>query len=163
MTGLRASGKTSLAHALCEALQTQGRHAFVLGGDELRRGLCHDFGLSDVDRRENIRRAGEVSRLMFDVGLNIVCAFVSPFAADRNRVRALFPAGRFVEVHLSTQVEECARRDPKGLYARAHAVKITGLTGWDAPYESPQAAEWVFDTPGSHHCRYGVCLAGRCN
>jgi adenylylsulfate kinase len=104
MTGLPAAGKTSLAHALCEALQTEGRLAFVLDGDELRRGLCSNLGLSDVDRRENIRRASEVARLMFDAGLNVVCAFVFPFAADRDRVRALFPSGRFIEVHLSTQV-----------------------------------------------------------
>jgi adenylylsulfate kinase len=146
ITGLPAAGKTSLANALCAALQTQGRRAFVLDGDELRRGLCNDLGLSDVDRSENVRRAGEVARLMFDAGLNVICAFVSPFATDRDRVRALFPAGQFIEVYLSTQINECIRRDPKGLYTKARAGKITGLTGWDAPYESPQAAEWVFDT-----------------
>lgn len=146
ITGLPAAGKTSLARALCESLHLQGQAACVLDGDELRRGLCADLGLSDLDRRENIRRAGEVARLMFGAGLNVACAFVSPFAADRDRVRALFPVGRFVEVHLSTGLEECARRDPKGLYARARAGQITGLTGWDAPYEPPSAAEWVFDT-----------------
>ena len=146
ITGLPAAGKTSLARALCEALQQQGRMACVLDGDELRRGLCADLGLSEADRRENIRRAGEVARLMFDVGLNVACAFVSPFAADRAQVRDLFPSDCFVEVHLSTPLTECARRDPKGLYARARSGDITGLTGWDAPYEPPQAAEWTFDT-----------------
>ena len=146
MTGLPAAGKTSLARALCETLQQQGQMACVLDGDELRRGLCADLGLSEADRRENIRRAGEVARLMFDAGLNVACAFVSPFAADRARVRALFPADRFIEVHLSTPLTECARRDPKGLYARARDGHLTGLTGWDAPYEPPPAAEWTFDT-----------------
>lgn len=146
LTGLPAAGKTSLARALCSALQAQHHSACVLDGDELRRGLCSDLGLSDADRSENIRRAGEVARLMFDAGLHVACAFVSPFAADRERVRALFAPGRFVEVYLSTSVDECARRDPKGLYARARAGQITGLTGWDAPYEVPQAAQWVFDT-----------------
>lgn len=146
ITGLPAAGKTSLANALCDALKNQGKRVIVLDGDELRRGLCKDLGLSDVDRSENIRRAGEVARLMFDAGLNVVCAFVSPFASDRDRVRALFPAGQFTEIYLSTHIDECVRRDPKGLYSRARAGKISGLTGWDAPYESPQAAEWVFDT-----------------
>lgn len=146
MTGLPAAGKTSLARALCETLQQQGQTACVLDGDELRRGLCADLGLSEADRRENIRRAGEVARLMFDAGLNVACAFVSPFKADRTRVRALFPADRFVEVYLSTSLTECAHRDPKGLYARARAGDLTGLTGWDAPYEPPLAAEWTFDT-----------------
>jgi adenylyl-sulfate kinase len=146
LTGLPAAGKTSLARALCEALQASGAPAFVLDGDELRRGLCADLGLSEADRRENIRRAGAVARLMFDAGLNVACAFVSPFAQDRAVVRALFPAQRFVEVHLSTSLQECARRDPKGLYARARSGELRGLTGYDAPYESPQAAEFVFDT-----------------
>lgn len=146
MTGLPAAGKTSLARALCEALQKQGKMACVLDGDELRRGLCADLDLTEADRRENIRRAGEVARLMFDAGLNVACAFVSPFAADRARVRALFPPDRFIEVHLSTPLPECARRDPKGLYALARTGHLTGLTGWDAPYELPQAAEWTFDT-----------------
>lgn len=146
MTGLPAAGKTTLARALCTALEAQGKRAIVLDGDELRRGLCSDLGLSDEDRRENIRRAGELARLLFDAGLNVACAFVSPFQSERERVRALFPIGRFIEVHLSTHVQECARRDPKGLYARARSGQISGLTGWDAPYETPQAAEWVFDT-----------------
>ena len=110
ITGLPASGKTSLARALCAALQGHGSMACVLDGDELRRGLCSDLGMSDTDRGENIRRAGEVARLMWAAGLNVVCAFVSPIAVDRERVRALFIADRFVEVHLSTSLQECARR-----------------------------------------------------
>jgi adenylylsulfate kinase len=146
ITGLPAAGKTTLAHALVQALQAQGHAACVLDGDELRRGLCSDLGLSDADRSENIRRAGEVARLMVQAGLSVACAFVSPFAADRQRVRALFAPGQFVEVFLSTPLEECARRDPKGLYAKARAGQIQGLTGWDGPYERPTAPEFALDT-----------------
>ncbi|HZV64279.1 MAG TPA: adenylyl-sulfate kinase [Telluria sp.] len=146
ITGLPAAGKSTLAHALLAALRQRGTAAVVLDGDELRRGLCADLGLSDADRHENIRRAGEVARLMADAGLLVICAFVSPFTADRARVRHLFPAGRFAEVYLSTSLASCAARDPKGLYARARAGTLTGLTGWDAPYEMPLLPEFVFDT-----------------
>lgn len=146
ITGLSGSGKSSLARALSDALKAQEIAAVVLDGDELRRGLCSDLGLSDADRRENIRRAGEVARLMYDTGLVVICAFISPFAADRERARGLFPAGRFAEVYLSTPLEVCMQRDPKGLYARARAGAISGLTGWDAPYEVPQIPAFTFDT-----------------
>lgn len=146
ITGLPASGKTTLARALAATLESTGRTACVLDGDELRQGLCADLGLSDADRSENIRRAGEVARLMMNAGLDVVCAFVSPFAADRKRARARIPAGRFIEIHLSTPLEECTRRDPKGLYARARAGEISGLTGWDGAYECPDAPEFRFDT-----------------
>lgn len=146
ITGLPAAGKTTLAGALADALNQAGGRACVLDGDELRKGLCSDLGLSAADRAENIRRAGEVARLMARNGLTVVCAFVSPFEADRQRVRALFAPGEFHEVHLSTSVEECARRDPKGLYARARAGLITGLTGLDGTYEVPRAPESQYDT-----------------
>jgi len=146
ITGLPAAGKTSLAQALSQALSLSGRASYVLDGDDLRRGLCSDLGLSAADRSENIRRAGEVARLMADAGVNVVCAFVSPFAADRQRVRALFEPAQFIEIFLSTSVDECARRDPKGLYAKAKAGQITGLTGWDATYERPSSPEFTFDT-----------------
>ena len=146
VTGLPAAGKTTLALGLVQALKDAGRQAFALDGDELRRGLCADLGLSKVDRSENIRRAGEVARLMAHAGITVVCAFVSPFEADRQRVRALFGPSQFVEVFLSTSVTECARRDPKGLYAKAKAGQITGLTGWDGPYERPTHPEYIFDT-----------------
>lgn len=146
ITGLSGAGKSTLAQALCAALRARGTPAAVLDGDELRRGLCADLGMSDADRHENIRRAGEVARLLADAGLVAICAFVSPFAADRERVRRLFPAGQFAEVYLSTSLETCAARDPKGLYAKARAGLLTGLTGWDAPYEPPPDAEFVFDT-----------------
>lgn len=146
ITGLPAAGKTTLARALADALKASGRPVFVLDGDELRQGLCADLGLSDADRSENIRRAGEVARLMEKAGITVVCAFVSPFEADRQRVRSLFQQGQFAEVHLNTPLDECIRRDPKGLYAKARAGTITGLTGWDAPYEAPVHPEFIFNT-----------------
>ena len=146
ITGLPASGKTTLAQALVKALHAGGRHAYLLDGDELRQGLCADLGMSQADRRENIRRAGEVARLLARAGVTVVCAFISPYAADRRQVRALFAPGQFIEIHLSTALEECVRRDPKGLYARAKAGEIHGLTGWDAPYEPPLTPEFRFDT-----------------
>lgn len=146
ITGLPASGKTSLARALAENIQQEGQCAFVLDGDELRKGLCADLGLSDADRSENIRRAGEVAHLMVQAGVTVCCAFVSPFHADRERVRALFDPARFSEIHLDTPLEECIRRDPKGLYARARAGSLSGLTGWDAPYEVPLNPHWRLNT-----------------
>lgn len=146
ITGLPAAGKTTLAQALAVALQEAGRRVSVLDGDELRKGLCADLGLSDADRSENIRRAGEVARLMVKAGVTVVCAFVSPFETDRQRVRSLFRAGQFTMIHLNTPLEECARRDPKGLYAKARSGAITGLTGWDAPYEAPRQPEFIFNT-----------------
>lgn len=146
ITGLPAAGKTTLAKALADALQEAGHRVFVLDGDELRKGLCADLGLSAADRSENIRRAGEVARLMVKAGIDVVCAFVSPFEADRQRVRALFRAGQFTEIHLNTPLAECVRRDPKGLYAKARTGALTGLTGWDAPYEAPRQPEFIFNT-----------------
>lgn len=162
ITGLPAAGKTTLARAWAGALREAGVAATVLDGDELRRGLCADLGLSDTERSENIRRAGEVARLMVNAGLWVVCAFVSPFATDRQRVRALFEPGQFIEIHLSTPVDECARRDPKGLYARARAGQLSGLTGWDAPYEAPGAPEFVFDTQGMGVDHIVQCLSKAC-
>lgn len=146
ITGLPAAGKTSLAQALVRALHDSGRLAFALDGDDLRKGLCSDLGHSTADRSENIRRAGEVARLMANAGFTVVCAFVSPFTTDRQRVRTLFEPSQFVEIFLNTSVQECARRDPKGLYAQAKAGRITGLTGWDGPYERPTNPEYEFDT-----------------
>lgn len=149
ITGLPAAGKTTLGRALQQRLQEAGASACLLDGDELRKGLCSDLGLSDQDRSENIRRAGEVARLMVDAGVHVICALVSPFATDRYRVRRLFALGRFTEIHLATPLQVCAERDPKGLYARARRGEITGLTGFDAPYEAPDNPEHTFDT--SHH------------
>lgn len=146
LTGLPASGKSTLARALEAQLLEQGMRVSRLDGDELRRGLCADLGMDRASRSENIRRAGEVARLMHAAGLSVICAFVSPFATDRQRVRRLFPPKHFSEVHLATPLEECIRRDPKDLYGRAQRGELSGLTGWDAPYEAPEAAEFTFDT-----------------
>lgn len=146
ITGLSGAGKTTLALALHARLREQGVTAVVLDGDELRRGLCSDLGMLDADRRENIRRAGEVARLLANAGQVAICAFVSPFAADRDRVRSLFSAGRYAEVYLSTSLATCAARDAKGLYAKARAGALSGLTGWDAPYDAPVKPEFEFDT-----------------
>lgn len=146
ITGLSGAGKSTLAQALFAEMQQRGTRAFVLDGDDLRQGLCADLGFSDADRHENIRRAGEVARLMYDAGLVVICAFVSPFAADRDRVRRLFPDGRFIEIYLSTPVATCAARDPKGLYARAETDAALGLTGVQAPYERPAEPELTLDT-----------------
>jgi adenylylsulfate kinase len=146
LTGLPASGKTTLARALVAQLQAQGLQAICLDGDELRKGLCSDLGFDAASRKENLRRAGEVARLLHGAGLSVVGAFVSPFSADRAQVRQLFAPPHFSEVHLSTPVEECMRRDPKGLYAKAKRGELSGLTGWDAPYEPPTAAEFTFNS-----------------
>ena len=146
ITGLSGACKSTLAQALAVALRERAMPVVVLDGDELRRGLCADLGLSDADRHENIRRAGAVAELMFAAGLTVICAFISPFAADRAIARSRFPVGRFVEIYLSTALATCAARDPKGLYAKARAGTISGLTGWDAPYEAPAAPEFNFDT-----------------
>lgn len=146
LTGLPAAGKTTLARGLEQRIKAVGQGAVVLDGDELRRGLCADLGMDDQGRRENIRRAGEVAALLHRAGVHVICAFVSPFAEDRRRVRDMFAAGQFSEVHLSTSLKECMRRDPKGLYDRALRGELYNLTGWDAPFEVPEHAEFTFDS-----------------
>jgi adenylyl-sulfate kinase len=146
LTGLSGSGKSTLASAL-ELRLTEGGHAcYRLDGDNLRHGLNRDLGFSPEDRRENIRRAAEVARLMNDAGLVVVTAFISPYREDRVVAREIIGAGRFVEVYLSASLATCEARDPKGLYARARRGELAGFTGIDAPYEAPQAADIVIDT-----------------
>jgi len=139
MTGLPASGKSTIAVAAEAALIAAGRAAYLLDGDNLRHGLNADLGFSDSDRSENMRRVAEVARLLADAGLVVLVSLVSPFVVDRERARALHAADDlpFLEVFVDTPVEECQRRDPKGLYARARAGEIEGMTGLDAPYERP--------------------------
>lgn len=145
-TGLSGSGKSTLAFALEEALIAQGVAAYVLDGDNMRFGLNRDLGFSPEDRTENIRRIGEVCRLFQDAGLIVLTAFVSPYEADRNAVRALHPEGSFVEVFVDTPLEVCEARDVKGLYAKARAGEIPEFTGVSAPYEPPSAPEITIDT-----------------
>ena len=146
LTGLPGAGKTTIAQAVTQALREGGHLAVVLDGDDLRQGLCADLGFSPADRIENIRRAGEVARVLFDQGAIVMCAFVSPYRSSRDRVRAMFPPGRFIEVFVQADLETCRARDPKGLYARARDGQLAGLTGVSAPYEDPENPELLIDT-----------------
>ena len=120
----------------------------LLDGDNVRHGLNRDLGFTEADRVENIRRAGEVAKLMVDSGLIVICSFISPYRAEREMVRALVGDGEFIEVFVDTPIEECVRRDPKGLYSKAKAGKIKNFTGIDAPYEAPEQPEIRLDTVG---------------
>jgi adenylyl-sulfate kinase len=142
-TGLSGSGKSTIAVAVEAALVEQRRHAYLLDGDNLRHGLNGNLGFSAEDRTENVRRVGEVARLLADAGTVALVSLVSPYAADRDRARKVHAeAGlRFVEVYVNTPLEECERRDPKGLYAKARAGELKGMTGIDDPYEPPERPE----------------------
>ncbi len=140
-TGLSASGKSTIAGALEQILTRQGYHTYLLDGDNVRHGLCRDLGFADADRQENIRRVGEVAKLMADAGLIVLAAFISPFRADRRLVREILPEGQFVEVFVDTPLAVCRARDPKGLYARAERGEIRQFTGIDSPYETPERPE----------------------
>ncbi|HSM36945.1 MAG TPA: sulfate adenylyltransferase subunit CysN [Longimicrobiales bacterium] len=145
-TGLSGSGKSTLARAVEQRLFEAHCQTVLLDGDRVRHGLSGDLGFSPEDRAENIRRVAEVARLFFEQGSIALCTFVSPYARDRARARALVPEGRFFEVFVRCDIDECRRRDPKGLYARADRGEIDGLTGVSAPYEAPDAPELVADT-----------------
>ena len=145
-TGLSGSGKSTIANALEQKLCLLGKHTMLLDGDNVRHGLNRDLGFTDVDRVENIRRIGEVVRLMMDAGLIVVTAFISPYQAEREMVRALLPEGDFIEVYVSTSLEECERRDVKGLYKRARSGEIPNFTGINAPYEAPESPTLMIDT-----------------
>ena len=146
LTGLSGSGKSTIANALESRLNSMGKHTLLLDGDNVRHGLNKDLGFTDPDRIENIRRIGEVAKLMADAGLIVITAFISPFRAERDMVRALFTGGEFVEVYVNTAVDECERRDPKGLYKKAKAGLIPNFTGINSPYEEPVAPEFIVDT-----------------
>ena len=140
-TGLSGSGKSTIANIVERELHARGAHTYMLDGDNVRHGLNADLGFTDADRVENIRRVGEVAKLFVDAGLIVICSFISPFRAERRMVRELVEAGEFLEVFVDTPLEECMRRDPKGLYARAREGKIKNFTGIDSPYEPPEAPE----------------------
>ncbi len=146
LTGLSGSGKSTIAAEVERTLLTRGVHTYVLDGDNVRHGLNADLGFSDEDRNENIRRIGEVTKLFVDAGMVVLTAFISPFREDRDRVRSLLSPGEFFEVYTKCSLEVCEDRDPKGLYAKARAGKISDFTGIDSPYEEPLNPELVLDT-----------------
>lgn len=136
-TGLSGAGKSTIAGALEQRLAQLGFHTYLLDGDNVRHGLCSDLGFSEQDRRENIRRIGELAKLMADAGLIVLSAFISPHRAERQLVRDLLPQGEFIEVFVNTDLDICEQRDPKGLYKKARAGEIANFTGIDSEYEQP--------------------------
>ena len=145
-TGLSGSGKSTIANLLDKRLHAEGRHTYILDGDNVRHGLNRDLGFTDADRVENIRRVAEVSRLMVDAGLIVLVSFISPFRAERRLARDLLGEGEFVEVHVDTPLAEAERRDVKGLYKKARAGELKNFTGIDSPYEAPEHPEIRVDT-----------------
>ncbi|MDV3457486.1 sulfate adenylyltransferase subunit CysN [Sphingomonas sp. HF-S4] len=145
-TGLSGSGKSTIANLVEKKLHAMGKHSFLLDGDNVRHGLNRDLGFSDADRVENIRRVGEVARLMTDAGLIVLTAFISPFRAEREMVRAMLPDGDFFEIFIDTPIAEAEKRDPKGLYRKARAGEIANFTGISSPYEAPERPDIRIDT-----------------
>jgi bifunctional enzyme CysN/CysC len=148
-TGLSGAGKSTIANIVDQKLFAMSRHTMLLDGDNMRCGLNRDLGFAEADRVENIRRAGEVAKLMVDSGLIVICSFISPYRAERDMVRNLVGEGEFIEIYVDTPIDECKRRDPKGLYFKAKAGKIKNLTGIDAPYEAPSSPDIHLKTVGS--------------
>lgn len=146
MTGLSASGKSTIAYTLEHALVQRGHLCYVLDGDNIRHGLNKNLGFSAEDRQENIRRIAEVGKLFVDAGIITITAFISPYRGDRDAARATLGQGNFFEVFCDTPIDVCEKRDPKGLYKKARAGEIKGFTGIDDPYEAPLKPELVIDT-----------------
>ena len=145
-TGLSGAGKSTLAHAVEEELHRRGCRTFVLDGDNVRHGLCGDLGFSNEDRIENIRRIGEIAKLFMEAGVIVLTAFISPFRADRERVRGMVEHGDFIEIHCDSLLEVCESRDVKGMYKKARAGQIAEFTGISSPYEAPENPELVVET-----------------
>ncbi len=145
-TGLSGSGKSTLAHALEEKLHQMGCRTYVLDGDNVRHGLCGDLGFTEADRKENIRRIGEVAKLLMEAGIIVLTAFISPYRADRQRVRGLMGHGEFLEVYCACPLAVCEQRDVKGLYKKARAGEVKNFTGINSPYETPEKPELTIDT-----------------
>jgi bifunctional enzyme CysN/CysC len=145
-TGLSGAGKSTIANLVEKKLAARGRHTFLLDGDNIRHGLNRDLGFTEADRIENIRRVGEVAKLMADAGLIVLTAFISPFRAERHMVRRMLPEGEFIEVFVDTPLEEAEKRDAKGLYAKARGGELKNFTGIDSPYEEPESPEIRIDT-----------------
>lgn len=148
LTGLSASGKSTIANRLDAKLYGRQKHVYVLDGDNIRHGLNRDLGFSAADRSENIRRVAEVARLIVDAGLIVIVSFISPFRAERQYARSLFAPGEFHEVYIATPFAECERRDPKGLYSRARRGEVKEFTGIDSAYEVPEKPEIMVSTVG---------------
>jgi adenylylsulfate kinase len=148
LTGLSGSGKSTIAVDLEKRLWERGIRAYILDGDNIRHGLNKNLGFSPADRTENIRRIGEVAKLFTEAGVMALTAFISPYRADRDQVRAIMTAGDFVEVHVDCPVEVCEQRDVKGLYKKARAGEIKEFTGISAPYEAPEKPELTINTAG---------------
>lgn len=144
LTGLPGAGKSTISTLVAELLETSGQATYILDGDKLRTGLNADLGFEREDREENVRRVGEVARLFADAGLVVVVALISPYATDRDRVRAVHEAANtpFFEVHIATPLEICQERDPKGLYAKSQKGEVKGLTGIDDPYDVPESPDF---------------------
>jgi bifunctional enzyme CysN/CysC len=140
-TGLSGSGKSTIANLVEGALFAQGRHTYLLDGDNVRHGLNRDLGFTDVDRVENIRRVAEAARLFVDAGLIVLVSFISPFRSERRMARELLGSGEFIEVFVDTPIDVCMERDPKGLYRKARDGEIKNFTGIDSPYEAPESAD----------------------
>jgi adenylyl-sulfate kinase len=145
-TGLSGAGKSTLGNRLDQTLHAHGLHSYLLDGDRLRRGLCQDLGMSEEARHENVRRIGEVAKLMVDAGLIVIVSAISPYRQDRDACREHFAEGQFIEVHVSTPLSECMRRDAKGLYQAVREGRIKNFTGIDSPYEAPLFPEFSVDT-----------------
>jgi len=145
-TGLPSSGKSTITHAIEERLHQMGCHTFVFDGDNVRHGLCSDLGFSREERKENIRRIGEMVKLFIDAGIIALTAFVSPFRADRERVRNIVGEKDFIEIYCKCSVEVCEKRDPKGHYKKARDGEIKEFTGISSPYEEPLSPDLVLDT-----------------
>ncbi|WP_309566983.1 adenylyl-sulfate kinase [Methylobacillus flagellatus] len=137
-TGLSGAGKSTLANELEKKLHAQGKHTYILDGDNVRKGLNKDLGFSEEDRAENIRRVAEVAKLMMDAGLIVMAAFISPFRAERQMAREIIGEENFIEVFVNTPLEVCEQRDPKGLYKKARGGQLLHMTGINSPYESPE-------------------------
>jgi len=148
-TGLSGSGKSTLAHSIEEKLHQMNCKTFVFDGDNVRHGLCSDLGFSDNDRKENLRRIGEMVKLFLDAGTISLTAFISPFKEDRDKIRSMVPDGDFVEIYCRCPIQVCEERDVKGLYKKARIGEIPHFTGISSPYEEPENAEIVVDTDGS--------------
>ena len=148
-TGLSGSGKSTVAHSVEERLHQMGCKTFVFDGDNVRHGLCSDLGFNDQDRKENLRRIGEMVKLFLDAGTISLTAFISPFKEDRDKIRSMVPEGDFVEIYCRCPIDVCEERDVKGLYKKARAGEIPHFTGISSPYEEPENVEIVIDTDGT--------------